>query len=71
MGEDVVGDIRGVGGNKVTFAQRDEGVEVCRKVRDGAGGTEREGEEVVTRGGEKVEGYDGEDTCGAGEGAAL
>ena len=51
MGEDVVGDIRGVGGNKVTFAQRDEGVEVCRKVRDGAGGTEREGEEVVTKGG--------------------
>ena len=35
------------------------------------GGTDREGEEVVTRGGEKVEGYDGVDTCGAGEGVAL
>ena len=38
------------------FTKRDEGGEVCGKVGDGAGGTERESEEIVTRGREDVEG---------------
>ena len=56
MGKDVVRDVRWVSRDKVTFAQRDEGVEVCGEVGDRAGGAERESEEVVSRGGEEVEG---------------
>ena len=67
MGEDVVRDIRGVCRDKVAFAQKDEGVEVCGEVGDKAGGTEREGEEVVARGGEEVEGYDGAGASSTGE----
>ena len=55
MGEDVGGEVGGVRGDKVPFAQRGEGKEVSGEVGDGAGGAEWESEEVITKGREDVE----------------
>ena len=59
MREDVGGKVGGIRRGKVPFAQKGKAGEVAEKVRDGAGGGEGEGKEIVTRGREDVEGDGG------------
>ena len=57
--EDVGGKVGGISRGKVPFAKKGKAGEVAEEVRDGAGGGEGEGEEIVTRGREDVEGDGG------------